>query len=67
MAITLTTLTETIIEVNRFMAAAREAQARLASDRTLEVTGCKETGRARRASLDLTRALARMRRRDPVF
>jgi hypothetical protein len=46
----------------RFMLAALAASKRLEEDHLFEITGCKETGACRRASLDLTRALAELRK-----
>jgi hypothetical protein len=56
-------LAEAIAESERFLIKAREAVSRIRE--TGEgplVCGTKETGAARRASLDLTRALANLRR-----
>jgi hypothetical protein len=46
----------------RFMLLALAAVKRLETDGLTQLTGCKETGALRRASMDLTRALAELRR-----
>lgn len=46
----------------RFMLAALAAIKRIEEDEMVEITGSKETGALRRASMDLTRALAELRR-----
>ena len=51
-------------EARRFIAAANKAVERIKSESTVAWSGCKETGACRRASLDLTRALADMRSRE---
>lgn len=51
-----------IHEAKRFIAKATEARKALIADDLKRITGCKETGAARRASLDLTRALAELRK-----
>lgn len=60
------TRTEKIIEAKheaeRFIQKAEAALRALHNEPMAEITGCKETGAARRASLDLTRALAEMRK-----
>lgn len=45
----------------RFMMAALAAIKRIEADPMVEITGSKETAAARRASMDLTRALADLR------
>lgn len=55
-------LQDAVEEANRFIHTANWALIRLAGEPTLEITGCKETGATRRASLDLTRILADLRR-----
>lgn len=51
-----------IAEAARFVVIARKAKERLKSDKYASITGSKETGAARRASMDLTRALSELRR-----
>jgi len=51
-----------IKEAQRFIAKASEAHNRIVDDSMAEISGSKETAAARRASMDLTRALADMRR-----
>lgn len=51
-----------IDEAKRFLAHAEAARSRLLSDDLVSLTGSKETGAARRASMDLTRALSDLRR-----
>ena len=53
-------LNESITEAERFIKAAKAARARLLLDKYANF-GCKQTGAAKRASLDLTRSLARLR------
>ena len=60
--ITYEKLGATIIEAERFISAAKLARKRLRDDPYAPITGCKETGAARRASMDLTRALAELRK-----
>jgi len=57
-----TLLSETIDEAVRFINRAQAAKDRM-QDEVMACYGCKETAAARRASLDLTRALARLRSR----
>lgn len=47
----------------RFMLAALAAVKRIEADHAVEIVGSKETAACRRASMDLTRALADLRRR----
>ena len=54
-------LLEAMAEARRFLLRAEAAAARLRNDDLSAITGSPETAAARRASLDLTRALARMR------
>ena len=54
------TLNAAIREAERFLKAAKAAKIDLASEGS--ITGTKTSGAAKRASLDLTRALADMRR-----
>lgn len=50
-------------QVVRFMDAVVDYEAALMeSGRKIEITGCKQSAALRRASMDLTRALADMRR-----
>lgn len=55
-------LRDSITEAERFIAAARAAIRRLEEDPRSMYAGTKETGAVRRASLDLTRQLAELRR-----
>ena len=50
-----------LVEVNRFQKKANAAIGRLEDDKYAKY-GCKETGALKRASLDLTRSLAQMRK-----
>lgn len=50
-----------ITEAVRFLEMAKKAEERLKSDSYAQF-GCKETGAVRRASLDLTRSLAELRK-----
>lgn len=53
----------TIAEAERFIAAAKALRARRKKDEWIyEFSACREGGACRRASLDLTRALADLRR-----
>jgi len=61
MAITIQKIDKTIKEVNRFLEVAKKAKKRLRKDR-YAFFGCKETGMVHRASMDLSRILAEMRR-----
>ena len=61
MAITYKKLDEAVKECNRFIKKARKAKTRLLNDKFAEY-GCKETSAVRRASMDLTRALAELRK-----
>ena len=54
-------LLEAMAEARRFLLKAEAAAARLRNDDLAGITGSKEVAAARRASLDLTMALARMR------
>jgi uncharacterized protein (UPF0212 family) len=51
-----------VTELNRTLQAARDVQDAAKADDAVFICGSKATGRLRRASLDLTRALAEMRR-----
>ena len=50
-----------ILEAHRFLRAVEAARRRLEADRMADF-GCKETAACRRASMDLTRALAELRK-----
>jgi len=63
MAITITKIDKTIKEVKRFISVAKKAKKRLEDDKDASF-GCKETGAVRRASMDLSRILAELRRTD---
>jgi hypothetical protein len=49
-------------EATRFLVKASELKRRWEEDQWSQMNGCRESGAARRASLDLTRALAELRR-----
>jgi len=49
-------------EAKRFLAIAEEAEKRLTDDAMVTISGSKETAACRRASMDLTRALAELRK-----
>ena len=51
-----------IEEALRFIRAAENAIFALQEDNLAYMTGCKETGAAKRASMDLTRSLAELRK-----
>ena len=51
-------------DAKRFIELADAARVRLENDSTCSITGCRETGAARRASMDLTRSLANLRKTD---
>lgn len=57
-------ITIAIQEAQRFIAIAETAVEKIICDEVVRVTGCKETSACRRASMDLTRALADMRKND---
>ena len=61
MPITKEKLDDVMLECSRLLDRAREAKARLEKDKWA-YWGCKETGAVRRASMDLTRALAELRK-----
>ncbi len=50
-----------ILEARRFLVAANTAKNRLEADK-MACLGCKETAACKRASMDLTRALAELRK-----
>ncbi|MDP2661177.1 MAG: hypothetical protein Q8R28_10665 [Dehalococcoidia bacterium] len=56
------TLRTAIAEAQRFIIAAQAASWRIKEDGAVLIVGSKETAAAKRASMDLTRALAAMRR-----
>jgi len=55
------TLQQCIVEAGRFILKANKAIERLKADKYASIIGAKETAAARRASMDLTRALADLR------
>ena len=55
-------LIDAMEEANRFLKKAGGALKRLEDDKYASISGSKETGACRRASLDLTRSLARLRK-----
>jgi hypothetical protein len=59
-------VTVAIVEARRFIERAVAAHDRLRAEPTVEYGGSKETGACRRASLDLTRALAQLRKSPRV-
>lgn len=59
---TISILTEAISEADRFIRKAELARERLINDKFAGITGSKETAAAKRASMDLTRALVRVRK-----
>jgi hypothetical protein len=56
------TLTLAMQEAKRFLFKAEHAQTRIKEDDMALITGAKEIASVKRASLDLTRALAEMRK-----
>jgi hypothetical protein len=56
------TLQAAMDEATRFLVKASELKRRWEEDQWSQMNGCRESGAARRASLDLTRALAELRR-----
>lgn len=54
-------LVDAIFEAQRFIDKANAAKERLIDDRYAHISGCKEMGAAKRASMDLTRALVAVR------
>lgn len=54
-------LNDAILEAERFIKKAQAYQMRLVDD-SYAIFGCKEGGAAKRASMDLTRALAELRK-----
>jgi hypothetical protein len=56
------TLQAAMDEATRFLIKASELKRRWEEDEMSALTGCRESGAARRASLDLTRALAELRK-----
>ncbi len=55
-------LSDAIYEAHRFIKAASAAKRRLKTDTWASTSGSKEMGGAKRASMDLARALAAVRR-----
>jgi len=55
-------LQEAIAETARFTKAAHSAVKRLKEDRGASISGSKETAAVKRASMDLSRALTKVRR-----
>lgn len=53
-----------VAEAERFIAKAKALRARRAKGDLYSFQGCRESGALRRASLDLTRALADLRKPD---
>lgn len=51
-----------VLEAKRFLAKHKEYEASVKTLSGYQVTGSKESGALRRASMDLTRALAEMRK-----
>ena len=56
------TLASAVAEAHRFLKFAKAAEERILADQYALISGSPETGAVRRASMDLTRALAKMRR-----
>lgn len=50
------------VEIHRLLEKSRLAKARLKEDKMVSITGSKETGALKRASMDLSRALIELRR-----
>jgi hypothetical protein len=61
MTVTIDTINEVLNEIKRFEAMAEKAKYRLTIDKSANY-GCKETGAVRRASMDLTRILVKLRK-----
>ncbi len=59
---TLDTILQAMTEAERFMRAAKVVKSQIDADPTCLISGTKKTGTLRRASLDLTRALAELRK-----
>ena len=55
-------LHKAIAEAERFLIIAKRAEGSLLNKKYAYITGSKETAAARRASMDLTRALAELRK-----
>ena len=55
-------LVRAIIEAEGFLRRAKKAKARLEEDKYAEISGSKETAACKRASMDLTRSLAELRK-----
>ena len=56
------TLQIAINEANRFLKKAKDCKMRWHQDKMSKITGCLESAAAKRSSMDLTRALADLRR-----
>jgi hypothetical protein len=56
------TLQTAMAEATRFLIKASDLKRRWEEDEGSAMNGCRESGAARRASLDLTRALAELRK-----
>ena len=52
---------EAMIEVDRFVERAIKWRKRLGADKYASISGCREAGDCKRSSLDLSRALVRLR------
>jgi hypothetical protein len=63
--ITINQLDKCIVEANRFLAKARDCRIKLVNENckadSPSITGSKQTGAVRRASLDLSRSLSDLR------
>ena len=55
-------LNEAIFEAERFIKKAKEARTRYTAEKWSAFWSCKEAAAAKRASMDLSRALVRVRR-----
>ena len=55
-------ITKIIEETKRFLRITIEARNRLKKNPSLSITGCKETGSVRRASMDLSQVLIDLRK-----
>jgi len=62
MAFNIEKLQFAVEECRRFIYKAEDAKKRLKEDKYAGISGSKETAAAKRASLDLTRALAELRK-----
>jgi len=50
------------LEAYRFIARALNAQTRVKADKMVLITGCKETAALKRASMDLSKILSKLRK-----